>query len=133
LKAVAEKGGVVGIYDLSYLGDYPANPSLDTYMQHLLHALNVCGEEHVGIGSDTNLLAPDTSPTGIAAWNHAEETRKAEGVAAPEEGPLPYVRGLESETRWRVIEAELSRRGYSRRVAEKVLGLNFKRAFAETW
>lgn len=133
LQAVAEKGGVVGIYDLSYLGDYPANPSLDTYMQHLLHALNVCGEEHVGIGSDTNLLAPDTSSAGIAAWNRAEETRKAEGVAAPEEGPLPYVRGLESETRWRVIAAELSRRGYSQRVAEKVLGSNFKRAFAETW
>jgi membrane dipeptidase len=37
LRAVAEKGGVTGVYDLSYLGDYPANPSLDTYMHHLTH------------------------------------------------------------------------------------------------
>lgn len=133
LRAVAEKGGVIGIYDLSYLGDYPANPSLDTYMRHLTHALDICGEEHVGIGSDTGLLAPDMSPAGIAAWNKGEEERKAQGVAAPEEGPLPYVRGLESETRWQVIAAELSRRGYSARVIEKVLGSNFERAFSETW
>jgi membrane dipeptidase len=133
LRAVAEKGGVIGIYDLSYLGDYPANPSLDTYMRHLTHALDVCGEDHVGIGSDTSLLAPDMSPAGIASWNQGEAERKAQGVAAPEEGPLPYVRGLESETRWRVIAAELSRRGYSFRVLEKVLGLNFERAFSETW
>jgi len=133
LRAIAEKGGVVGIYDLSYLGDYPENPSLDTYMRHLAHALDICGEDHVGIGSDTSLLTPDMSPEGIAAWNQGEEERKAQGVAAPEEGPLPYVRGLESETRWQVIAAQLSRRGISSRVIEKVLGLNFERAFSETW
>ena len=133
LRAVAEKGGVIGIYDLSYLGDYPANPSLGTYMRHLTHALDICGEDHVGIGSDTGLLAPDLSPAGVAAWDRGEAERKAQGVAAPEEGPLPYVRGLESETRWQVIAAELSRRGYSFRVIEKVLGLNFERAFSETW
>lgn len=133
LRAIAEKGGVVGLYDLSYLGDYPKNPSLDTYMRHVTHALDICGEEHVGIGSDTSLLSVDMSPAGRAAWDEGEKERKAQGVAAPEEGPLPYVRGLETEKRWRVIAGELSRRGYPSRVVEKVLGSNFERAFSESW
>jgi membrane dipeptidase len=54
LRAVAEKGGVVGIYDLFYLAPAPRQPNLDDYIAHMTHALDVCGEDHVGIGSDAN-------------------------------------------------------------------------------
>ena len=133
LRAVAENGGVVGVYDLSYLGDYPRNTSLETYMRHLLHALRVCGEEHVGIGSDTSFLAFYRSPASLAAWEETEQVRRATGAAAPEEGPLPYVRGLEREDRWQVIARELTRRGCRSSVVKKVLGSNFERVFSETW
>jgi membrane dipeptidase len=133
LRAVADRGGVVGIYDLSYLGNYPASPTLDTYIRHLVHALNVCGEDHVGIGSDTELMAVDTSPASIANWSKKEADRKAAGVMAPEEGPLPSVVGLNGPGRWEAICEAMLRRGYSRPAAEKVLGSNFARAFTATW
>ena len=133
LRAVADKGGVTGVYDLSYLGDYPANPTLDTYMRHLTHMLDVCGEEHVGIGSDTTFSAFDTSPGSLVEWNKGEAARKAAGVMAPEEGPMPYVVGLNGPNRWEVIASELSRRRYTARAVDRVLGANFQRVFRETW
>ncbi len=133
LRAVANKGGVVGIFELSFLGNYPENPTVDIYMNHLLHALNVCGEEHVGIGSDTNLLAVDTSPSFVADWAKNEAVRKAAGVLTPEEGPLPFVQGLNGPFRWRKIADQLRQRGYSSRTVDRVMGMNFYRVFKETW
>ena len=133
LRAVADKGGVTGVYDLSYLGDYPANPTLDTYMRHLTHMLDVCGDEHVGIGSDTTFSAFDTSAESMVEWNKGEALRKAAGVMAPEEGPMPYVVGLNGPNRWEVIAGELVRRRYTARTIDRVLGSNFQRVFRETW
>lgn len=133
MKALAERGGVMGIYELSYLTTAPAQPSLDVYFAHLAHALKVCGEDHVGIGSDALLWPFDTSPESMAEWNKSLEERKAAGVAAPGEGPPPFVTGLNRADRCAVIADELRRRGYSGRVVDKVLGGNFQRVFAETW
>jgi membrane dipeptidase len=80
-------------------------------MAHMCHALNVCGEDHVGIGSDSLMSRFDTSPEAMAEFNKETERRKATGVAAPEE----------------------DRPRYSERVAEKVLGLNFVNALTEIW
>lgn len=55
LRALAQKGGVIGIYDLCYLTASPKQPDLNDYMAHMIHALNICGEDHVGIGSDSGL------------------------------------------------------------------------------
>ena len=43
LKALADKGGVVGIYMLPYITASPKQPMLDDYMQHLEHALKTRG------------------------------------------------------------------------------------------
>ena len=130
LKAVADKGGVVGIYDLPYLAASPRQPTLDDYMAHMTHALSVCGEDHVGIGSDS----------ALSAWNmSAEEFKKMEdyrhqtGVAAPEEDRPMYVEGLNTPRRSEVIADALLKRGYKARVAEKVLGANFVGALGRIW
>jgi len=39
LRALAARGGVVGIFDLPYLTASPRQPTLDDYMAHLEHAL----------------------------------------------------------------------------------------------
>lgn len=133
LRALAERGGVVGIYELSYLTVPPAQPTMAVYLAHLLHALNVCGEDHVGIGSDASLTRFDTSPASMKEWNAQIAARKASGVAAPGEGPPPFVVGLNRPDRYVVIAETLLRRGYRARTVEKVLGGNFARVFAETW
>ncbi len=134
LRALAEKGGVIGIYDLFYLAPAPRQPNLDDYIAHMTHALEVCGEDHVGIGSDTSFAAFALSDEDRAAWMAETERRRAAGVAAPEEdGRLPYTEGLNRSDRALVIADALMKRGYRERAVEKVLGANFARAFGEIW
>ncbi len=134
LRAVADKGGVVGIYELSYLVSPPVRqPKLEDYLAHLTHALKVCGEDHVGIGSDAELTRFDTSPETMKEWNASIAARKAAGVSAPGEGPPPFVIGLNRSDRCAVIARALQKQGYGERIIEKVLGTNFQRVFTETW
>lgn len=133
MRALADRGGVIGLYELSYLAVAPAQPTLEVYLAHLTRALDVCGEDGVGIGSDASLTRFDTSPANMKVWNDSIAARKASGVAAPGEGPPPFVIGLNRSDRYLVIAEALLKRGYSPRVVEKVLGGNFARVFAETW
>ncbi|HEX4292758.1 MAG TPA: membrane dipeptidase [Rhizomicrobium sp.] len=133
LKAVADKGGVVGIFDLPYLTASPKQPTLDDYMAHMTHALSICGEDHVGVGSDSELGPFDLSPAGMEAFRKSVEYRKKTGVAAPEEDRPMYVIGLNTPRRSEVIADALLKRGYSAGVAEKVLGANFVGALARIW
>ena len=133
LRALAAKGGVIGIYDLPYLTPSPKQPTLDDYMTHMVHALSVCGEDHVGIGSDSQVAPWDTSPKALADFNKEQEHRKKSGLAAPGEDRPPYVIGLNTPRRCEVIADALLKRGYSARVTEKVLGLNFTDALARIW
>lgn len=133
MRTLADRGGVMGVYELSYLTKAPAQPSLDVYFTHLTHALNICGEDHVGIGSDALLWPFDTSPESMAEWNRSLEQRRAAGVAAPGEGPPPFVTGLNRPDRCAVIAEGLLERGYGARVTDKILGGNFLRVFQETW
>lgn len=133
LKALAEKGGVVGIFDLPYLTASPRQPTVSDYMQHLTHALKVAGEDHVGIGSDVGIEPFDTSPKGMAEFHKEEDARKKAGLAAPEEDRPTYVEGLNTPLRLEIIADQLLRRGYSAAVTEKVLGANFARVFGEIW
>jgi membrane dipeptidase len=133
LRALADKGGTIGIYDLSFLSRGPAQQTLDAYLAHLRHALDVCGEDHVGIGSDTFLMPFDSSPESLAEWDKDTAARKVAGVAAPEEGRPPFVVGLNRADRIERIASALLQLGIRERVVEKILGANFRRVFAATW
>ncbi|HEY6825120.1 MAG TPA: membrane dipeptidase [Steroidobacteraceae bacterium] len=133
LRALAVRGGVVGIYDLPYLTASPRQPSVDDYMAHLTHALEVAGEEHVGIGSDVGIAPFDTSPAGMTEFSRELKERRAAGLSAPEEDRPTYVVGLNLPRRMEIIADRLLRRGYSAAVTEKVLGANFARVFTQTW
>jgi membrane dipeptidase len=133
LRALADKGGVVGIYDLPYLAASPKQPTVDDYVAHMEHALKVAGEEHVGVGSDVPINPFDTSPKGMAEFNKSEEERQKSGLAAPEEDRPTYVIGLNIPRKLEVITDQLLKRGYPPRVAEKVVGANFARVFNDLW
>src|ERR1700749_750093 len=133
LKAVADKGGVVGIFDLPYLTASPKQPTLDDYMARMTHALSVCGEDHVGIGSDSQLGPFYLSPPGMGSFGKETEGRQKTGAAAREEDRPMYVIGMNTPRRCKVIADALLKRGYSARVAEKVLGSNFVGALTRIW
>lgn len=133
LRALADRGGVMGVYLMPYLTASPTIPTKDSVLQHLEHALKVCGADHVGVGSDGNIAAVDDSPepTKRMATDMAE--RKRLGIAAPEEDRFPYVPELNTSRRLLVIAEELRRRAHSDNVIEKVLGRNFQRVLGEIW
>lgn len=133
LRALAQKGGVLGIYDLPYLTASPHQPNVNDYVDHMIHALSVCGEDHVGIGSDQGVAPFDTTPKGLEEFEKYEQQRRAAGIAAPEEDRPTYVEGLNVPNRCEVIADNLLKHGYSARVTEKVLGSNFVRVLTEIW
>jgi membrane dipeptidase len=133
LRALADKGGVVGVYDLMYLVASPKQATVDDYMEHVEHALKVAGEEHVGVGSDVAINPFDTSPKGLGEYKKYEDERQKSGLAAPEEDRPPYVIGLNIPRRIEVIADQLLKRRYPARVAEKIIGANFVRVFNEIW
>lgn len=131
MKALADKGGVMGIYMLPYLTESPKQPMLADYLAHMDHAVKVMGEEHVGIGSDVPFIAVDDHQ--IEAMNKDMAERKAKGVAAPGEDRPPYIPDLNSERKMERIADALLKRGYKSSAVEKILGANFKRVFGEIW
>ena len=133
LRSLADRGGVVGIFDLPYLTASPRQPTVDDYLAHLEHALRIAGEDHVGIGSDVGVLPLDLSEKGMAELQKNLEQRRASGLGAPEEDRPPYVVGLNTPRRIEVIADQLLKRGYPPGVVEKVIGANFARVFADIW
>ena len=134
LRAVAQRGGVVGIYLMPFLGRDPQAASRALVLRHLRHALDVCGEDHVGIGSDQSITPVDITPAYMDVVAQMARARQASGVGAPGEDDAPVaVPDLNSPRRLEIIAAELSRAGYPARVIEKILGANFSRLFRETW
>lgn len=131
LKALADKGGVVGIYMLPYLTASPKQPMRDDYLQHLEHALKVCGEDHVGIGSDVPFFEVDDSD--LASMKAAAEKRKADGIAAPGEDRPTYIPDLNTSRKMELIADALLKRGHKTAAVEKILGGNFRRVFGEIW
>jgi membrane dipeptidase len=133
LRAIADKGGVIGIYDLPYLAASPRQPTVDDYIAHLDHVLKVAGEDHVGIGSDVGIDPFDTSAKGMEQFKKNEEARQKAGLAAPEEDRPTYVAGMNFPRKLELVTDRLLAKGYSAAAVEKVLGANFARVFTETW
>jgi membrane dipeptidase len=133
LRAIANKGGVMGIYDLPYLTASPKQPTVEDYMLHMEYALKIMGEDHVGIGSDLSIQPFDTSAKGMAEFEKAEQMRQKSGLAAPEEDRPTYVIGLNTPRRIEIIADELLKRKYSASAVEKIVGANFARVLTEIW
>ncbi len=131
MKALADKGGVFGVYMLPFLTPDDRQPMLADYMQHMLHALKVCGEDHVGIGTDTAFFT--VTDTDLKEMKEDEENRRKMGVGAPGENRPPYIPDINTPRKLERVADALLKHGYSARVADKVLGLNFSRAFREIW
>ena len=51
LKALADRGGYFGVYLMPYVVASPTVPTRKHVLDHVVHAINVCGADHVGIGS----------------------------------------------------------------------------------
>ncbi|HEX6614352.1 MAG TPA: membrane dipeptidase [Rhodanobacteraceae bacterium] len=131
MRALADRGGVMGIYMLPFLTPDDKQPMLADYMHHMLHALKVCGEDHVGIGTDVPFFT--VTQKDLDAMKKDEAERRKQGVGAPGENRPPYIPDLNTPRKLESVADALLKHGYSSRVADKVLGLNFNRALKDIW
>lgn len=134
LKALANKGGVVGIYLVSFLRA-TGQPHAEDLIRHLDHAVNVCGEDHVGIGTDGRVSGARLDSAFAEYTRRRYENRVKAGIASP--GEAPDVFNLISEynepRRMLLLAQDLERRGWPTQRIEKILGGNFRRLFSEVW
>jgi membrane dipeptidase len=135
LKALADKGGVVGIYLMPYLSAGPGPITVDDLLRHIDHAVGVCGEDHVGIGSDQGIVPIDDNAEYRKKLREEIEARKKAGVSAPGESVdrPPFIPELNTANRMEGIGEALQRRGYKATAIEKILGANFHRVLADIW
>ena len=131
MRALADKGGVMGIYMLPFLTADTRQPTLADYLRHMVHALDVCGEDHVGIGTDSMFFTVGADDLKQVAA--LELQRKKAGLGAPGENRPPYLSDINTPRKLEYVAGALLKHGYSARVTEKVLGLNFRRVFQEIW
>jgi membrane dipeptidase len=133
LKSLADRGGYFGVYLMPYVVASPTVPTRQHVLDHVVHAINLCGADHVGIGSDGSIQKTILTAEHKAAFDKDIARRKQLGIGAPGEDRYPYVPDLNGPDHMEVIAIELAKRGQPSAVIEKVLGANFQRIIGEIW
>jgi membrane dipeptidase len=134
LALVAERGGFVGIYFMPFLNP-TGHATAEDVVRHIEHAVNVCGEDHVGIGTDGSVTSIDDLDAYRAALAKEVEERRRAGISAAGERPdtFPFVVDLRGPGQFRDLASRLARRGYSSARIEKIMGQNFVRYARAVW
>lgn len=123
LRALVDTGGYFGVCAVpTFLASREELPSLGHWVRHLQHAVEVCGADHVGIGTDWGAAC---SPPGVTRRLQAEA--RARGLTGSHE--LDFKRrtlGFETwSTGLPAMTSELLRAGLSMTEVEAIIGANF--------
>ena len=131
IKAIAEKGGVIGM--LSYSRISQAREGIQPDMEDLLnfidYTVKLVGPDHVGIGTD---VTPFWSEEAYEKWaQFYPDLRSNWGWTGRD--IFTNKEGDEDISRMVEITKGLVARGYSDEDIQKIIGLNFLRVFREVW
>ncbi|MCE7993305.1 MAG: dipeptidase [Roseivirga sp.] len=131
IKAMADKGGVIGIICLGYMigPDPGGETTLDSYVDHIDHAVKIAGIDHVGVAADFAIQGLEADGATRENWYVPRLTRfkPSYQVRWP-----PWIPELDKPNRYRSVARLLQKRGYSSGDIEKILGQNWLRYFRET-
>lgn len=131
LRSLADHGGYFGVYLMPYLVASATVPTKQHVLDHIVHAINVCGADHVGIGNDGGMAKIVSNPAHKAQLEADVARRQQLGVAAPEEDRFPYVPDLSGPDHMLIIAEELSRRGQPSSAIDSILGGSFNRVLRD--
>lgn len=131
IRAMADKGGVMGIICLGYMigPNLGIDTSLETYVDHIVHAVKIGGIDHVGLASDFAIQGLQASGATRENWYVPRLTsfKPSYKVQWP-----PWIPELDTTDRYRHVARSLDKRGFSTGDIEKILGQNWLRFFRET-
>ena len=134
LRAMADRGGVAGILFWPYLREQ-GQPMAADLIRHIEHAIKVCGEDHVGIGSDNTVSPVQLTPQFEKDNREFIETLIKDGIFTKGRSPNLYtfLPDLNHARRFETLAGMLSARGHSDARIAKILGGNFARVMREVW
>ena len=134
IRAVADKGGVVGVYFMPFL-TLDSHPKGEDLLRHVEHVANIAGEDHVGIGTDNGVLPTILDPQTKKRMDEWQAQRIKAGIASPGEaiGVYPLIDDYNSIDRYRRFANDLAKRGWSQSRLEKMMGGNFLRVYRDAW
>lgn len=114
MKVCAEKAGVIGIDWMPFLVPN-SRPACADLVRHMDHVKNLCGEDHVSIGTDGKLSKTVIDDKVRAAQKKCYDERVLQGIAAPGEGPEIFNIVVERRNtmRYRHLAGGLSKAGWT--------------------
>lgn len=127
IKAMAAKGGVMGITEVRMFVSPKEPTGVDAMLDHFDYVAKLVGVEHVGVGSDIDLLGYDAMP--------AEEYKQLKAGYKSTYGFRDKIDldGYNFAKRPFDLAEGLIRRKYSDANIEAILGGNFRRVLKEIW
>lgn len=124
MKAVAGKGGTIGITPYAPFIRTDRTPRLDDYLEHFDYAINLIGADHVTLATD--MFDGKTKVNWATPWYYPEITRGAQYGTR-------RVEGFQKKSDLAGFTAGLLRHGHSEATVKKVLGENFLRVAKQVW
>jgi membrane dipeptidase len=131
---VAATGGLVGAVGYPPFVSAAPRPSLDDFIRHIDHMVNLVGIDHVALGIDyfTGQHPIASDDVAVAIYKRLVD----EGRWSPKAYPPPpyyYPAGIETPEGLPNLTARLLERGYAPADILKIMGGNWVRVFREVW
>ncbi|HMI75854.1 MAG TPA: dipeptidase [Steroidobacteraceae bacterium] len=127
IRKLAAKGGVMGITGVRMFVKDKEPTTVEDIVDHIDHVVKLVGIDHVGIGSDCDLMGYDHMPPD------QYKQLKAGYKASYAFRDKIDTDGFDHPRKVYDLTAALIRRGYSDSNIQAVLGGNFRRLLGSTW
>jgi membrane dipeptidase len=134
IRAIADKGGVIGAVGFGpFLGTDP-RPTLDRYIDHIAYLVRVAGAEHVCLGLDYfRYQHPVASDEEARAMYDAAIASGKWSAGTYPPPPYHYPEGIETPRTMRTLTRGLVARGFDETTIRRLYGLNLLRVYRDVW
>lgn len=127
IKKLAAKGGVMGITGVRMFVSGKEPTTIEQIVDHVDHVAKLVGVEHVGIGTDSDLMGyDDMPPDQLKALKASYKSSYAFRDKIDTDG-------FDHPQKIYDLTEALLRRGYGEADVQAVLGGNFRRLLGEAW
>jgi membrane dipeptidase len=127
IKAMAAQGGVMGVTAVRMFVKVDEPTTIEHYIDHIDHIVELVGIDYVGIGTDSDLAGYDALPKEIY------DQLKAGYKSSYGFRDKIDIEGLNHPRKMYDLTEALIRRGYSDDNIRAILGENFRRVLGEIW
>lgn len=125
IAGIADSGGIIGVNGFPAFVSTESRPTLDSFIDHIVHIDTLVGSGHVGLGMDRSTITTEEYGEMIADGDWS-----ADNYPPP---PWHWPTGLETARSMRPLVDRLGERGYRDDEIVGVLGGNWARLFDKVW